>query len=135
MRVPDVAIVSLQRLPGGAHVQSRNAHRLFPLGLWCRSYWQAGPLPQLALRIAALFDSMQAIRSFQDLTNDLSPSSWSRAASASMSMPALAKAAKTISQSPSFTASVALTSPWSPKALRVPSGMVLTVKGAASALT
>ena len=48
-------------------------------------------LHQLALRIAALLDSMQAIRSFQDLTKDEAPSSCSRAASASMSMPALAK--------------------------------------------
>ena len=34
---------------------------------------------------------MQAIRSFQDLTKDAAPSSWSRTASASMSIPALAK--------------------------------------------
>ena len=31
-------------------------------------------MDQLALRIAALLDSMQAIRSFQDLTKDAAPS-------------------------------------------------------------
>jgi hypothetical protein len=92
-------------------------------------------LHQLALRIAVLFDSMQAIRSFHDLTKDLAPSSRSRAASASISIPALMKLARTVSQSPPSGASVAPTSPWSPKALRVPSGIVLTVKDAARALT
>ena len=64
------------------------------------------PWAQLALRIAALLDSMQAIRSFHDLTKDAAPSSCSRAASASMSMPALAKLARTVSQSPPSGASV-----------------------------
>src|SRR5262245_46707445 len=40
------------------------------------------------------------MRSSQDLTNDLAPSSWSWAARASTSMPALANCASTASQSP-----------------------------------
>src|SRR5262249_6233397 len=133
----DLLIVLLQRLSGGADAQRRNAHRLFSLGLRCTFVLSDRHcrLPQLALRIAALFDSMPAISSVQDLTKDLAPSSWSAAASASMSMPALAKPAKTGSQWPTFGASAAPASPWWPKALRVPSGMVLMVKGAARALT
>ena len=58
-------------------------------------------LAQLRLaRSATRLESMRSIRSFQDLTNDAAPSSWSWAASASMSMPALAKSARTVSQSP-----------------------------------
>src|SRR5262245_25428223 len=56
-------------------------------------------------------------------------------ASLSTSMPALANAASTSSQLPPSGGNVGPISPWSAKAFNVVSGMVLTVKGEASALT
>src|SRR4029450_13746824 len=72
--------------------------------------------------------------SCQDLTNDLAPSSWSWAARASMSMPALANCVSTASQSPPSAGRSAPSSPCSARAFKVPSGMVFTVNGAARAL-
>src|SRR5215475_10510431 len=95
-------VVLLQPCPGGAHAQSRDAHRL--TGRDCH-------LSQLALRSTALLESMQTIRSFQDLTKDAAPSSWSRTASASISIPTLAKLARTASQSPPSGARMSPTSP------------------------
>src|SRR5262245_14843124 len=92
-------------------------------------------LCQLAFRIAVLLPSMHDIRSFQDFTKDAAPSFCSWVASASTSMPALAKLASTDWRSPPSTASTVPGLPWSLTALRVPSGMVLTVNGAASAST
>ena len=57
-------------------------------------------LTQPAFLSASLLDAMHSISSFQDLTNDLAPSSWSWAARASMSIPALANLASTSSQLP-----------------------------------
>jgi hypothetical protein len=59
---------------------------------------------------------MQAISSFHDLTKEAAPSFCSRAASASMSIPALTKLARTASQSPPSADSVSPTSPCSAKA-------------------
>src|SRR5258708_20083588 len=128
-------VVRLQQRPGRAHAQGWHAHRLAPRELCC-TLARTGchrHLRQLALRMAALLDSTQAIRSFQDLTNDEAPSFWSRTASASMSTPALAKLARTVSHLPPSGASMSPTSPGSPKAWRVLSGLVFTVNGAASA--
>src|SRR5215471_19296265 len=97
-----LVVVLLQRRPGGAHAQSRGAHRL--TGRNCH-------LSQLALRSTALLESIQAIKSFQDLTKDAAPSSWSRPASASISIPAFAKLARTVSQSPPSGASMLPISP------------------------
>ena len=72
--------------------------------------------------------------SFQDFTNDFAPSSWSWAARASRSMPALANRASTSSQSPPSAGSIGPISPWLARAFSVPSGMVFTVNGAARAL-
>src|SRR5262249_51703549 len=55
---------------------------------------------QPAFLMASLLDAITSSSSFQDLTNDLAPSSWSRAARARTSMPAWAKRASTFSQSP-----------------------------------
>ena len=92
----DLLVVLLQRAQAG---RLRKAGTLIDcfLRIWCTLALTGRRchLGQLALRIAALLESMQAIRSFQDLTKDAAPSSWSRAASASMSIPALAKLART----------------------------------------
>ena len=49
---------------------------------------------------AALFAEITLISSFHDFTNDFAPSSWSCAARASTSMPAMSNVAMTSSQSP-----------------------------------
>ena len=59
------------------------------------------------------------------------PSSWRRAASASTSIPALSNWASTSSASPPSAGTGSPTSPWSAKACRVGSGIVLTVNGEA----
>src|SRR5262245_20252233 len=97
-----LVVLLLKRAPSGALAQSRDAHRL--TGRDCH-------LSQLALRSTALFESMQAIRSFQDLTKDAAPSSCSRTASASISIPAFANLARTASQSPPSGARMSPTSP------------------------
>src|SRR5262245_11560262 len=55
---------------------------------------------QLAFARASRLPMMTAMSSFHDLTNDLAPSSWSRAARRSTSTPAAAKRARTSSVSP-----------------------------------
>src|ERR1700722_4711198 len=131
------AVVLFEGCPGRAGAQRRHVSRWNVgraggvLALTGRDYH----VGQLALRMTALLDSMHAIRSFHDLLKDAAPSSWSLSASASMSMPAFVKDLNTCSQAPPSRASVAATSPCCAKALSVPSGMVLTVKGAASAFT
>src|SRR5580698_2452544 len=130
-------IVLLQQLPGGAAAQRWTAHGLdiCRLGGALALTGHGCHVDQLALRMTALFDLTQSIRSSQDLTNDTAPSSCSSLASAPTSMPALPHALNTFSQSPPSGGSAPPTSPCSAKALRVPSGMVLIVNGAASALT
>ena len=83
----------LQRLPGRSLRQESDA---CVLGSWLSSW-----ILQLSqLSSVALFDAMQSIRSFQDLSNDWAPSRWSSAASAASSTPALANSASTSSASP-----------------------------------
>src|SRR5262245_55483667 len=129
-------MVLLQQGRGWAATQGRYARELLARGRWsalARSRHHCHF--QLALRIAALLDSTQVIRSFHDLTNDAAPSFCSCAANASTAMPALVKLATTFSQSPPSAASSSPTLPWSATALSVFSGMVLIVKGAARAFT
>src|SRR5579883_2241126 len=90
--------MALQQSPGRPLPQCRDAHCFSPRRLNCTPALQ--PPRQLAFRIAALFDSMQEMRSVHDFTKDLAPSSCSRAANLSMSNPALAKLTSTRSQSP-----------------------------------
>src|SRR5262249_36021123 len=90
---------------------------------------------QPALLSAALLDTMTASNSCQDWTKERAPSSWSRAARARTSVPAWVNRASTSSQSPPCAGRIGPTSPWSASALSVPSGMVLTVNGAARDLT
>src|SRR6266851_850426 len=90
---------------------------------------------QLALSRAALLEAITPIRSRQELTNDFAPSSWSWVARTSTSMPASANWANTVSESPPSAVSRPPSAPWSARAFRVPSGIVFTVNGAASALT
>ena len=75
--------------------------------------------------------SMRSIRSFQEATNDAAPSLWSCAASAVTSIPASANRPARPRSRRRRAPSGRRGSPWSSKASRVPSGMVLTVLGAA----
>jgi tyrosinase-like protein/polyphenol oxidase-like protein len=59
----------------------------------------------------ALLEAITSIRSFQELTNDLAPSSWSFAPNSSMSMPAAANWSSTASQSPPSADIISLISP------------------------
>ena len=77
---------------------------------------------------------MEASRCFQEPTKDSAPSDCRVAASFVRSTPAFLNAARTDSASPPLRGSTPVTAPWSPKASRVSSGMVLTVLGEASAL-
>jgi hypothetical protein len=86
------------------------------------------------LRVS-LLAAMPAISSFHEATKDAAPSFWSVAASAETSTPAFPNRPSVSSASPPLEGRGALSSPWLPKARRVASGMVLTVFGAASALT
>src|SRR3546814_20555711 len=76
---------------------------------------------------------MRCISWFQDLTKDSAPSRCSCAASASISTPAAAIFSSVAAQSPPSLAIPPRTLPWSAKARRVCSGLVLIVSGAASA--
>src|SRR5258706_6550108 len=112
-------------LPGGeelhvgpADVDDQDVHRAQP-----------------AFPRSVLLETMTSMSSCQDLTKAFAPSSWSWLASASTSTPAFANCASTSSQSPPSAGRIAPSSPWSARALSVPSGMVFTVSGAASALT
>src|SRR3546814_19982817 len=75
---------------------------------------------------------MRCISWFQDLTKDSAPSRCSCAASASISTPAAAIFSSVAAQSPQSLAIAPRTLPWSAKARRVFSGIVLIVSGAAS---
>ena len=96
----DLRVMGFERLPrralsewcdGCCHVRSASDV--------CLSSTAARSLGiQPAFLSASLLDAMHASSSFQDLTNDLAPSSWSWAARASVSMPALANLANTSSQ-------------------------------------
>src|ERR1051325_3239530 len=90
---------------------------------------------QLARLSTADLEPITSIRSFQDLTNDLAPSSCSCLASAPTSIVASANRFSSCSASPPSVGMVAPTLPWSASALSVASGIVLTVNGAASAST
>src|SRR5207342_1898319 len=94
----DLLVVLLQQRPGRARAQCRHRHRSFPREIRLPETFVCPRLGQLALRIAVRLESMRAIRSSHDLTKDDAPSSCSRAASASMSMPALANLARPASQ-------------------------------------
>src|SRR4029077_7463763 len=130
---------------GAASKLDRNQTRDEPCGRWqgfsrgFRLYQQpahssSAPCIQLAFASLALLEAITSIRSFQELTNDLAPSSWSFAPKSSMSIPAAATSSSTASQSPPSADMISLRSPWSARAFKVPSGIVFTVKGAASAL-
>src|SRR5262245_54531221 len=90
---------------------------------------------QLAFPRTALLEAMTPSSSFQAATKDFAPSSWSFAARASTLTPAFSNRASTASLSPPSGESVPPMSPWSASALSVASGIVFTVKGAASDLT
>src|SRR5262245_46722268 len=109
MQIFEPLVVRLQRFPCRERAQAWYLPWLLlgPGSCACALGRGRGHLCQLALRIALALRSTQAIRSFQDLTNEAAPSSWRRVASASMSTPTLAKLASTASQSPPSTGSVA----------------------------
>src|SRR5262249_5425544 len=80
-------------------------------------------------------DLITPIKSLHEFTNDLAPSSCSRADSAWTSIFAAANCARTFSESPPSVGIVAPMVPCSASAFRVRSGIVFTVNGAARALT
>src|ERR1700722_1145393 len=88
-----------------------------------------------AVASAALFSAMRFRSSAHDLTKDCAPSTCNCAASASMSIPAFAKAARTFSASPPSLAMTDFTAPPAANANKVFSGMVSMVSGAARAST
>src|SRR5436190_22662234 len=65
----------------------------------------------LAFPRSALLETITSMSSCQDFTKDFAPSSWSWAASASTSTPALANCASTSSQSPPSAGRIAPRSP------------------------
>ena len=93
-----------------------------------------GPPPR-ARRARSLFEAITPISSFQDLTKDLAPSSWSWAASAADVDAGLGELGEHLLaiaavRRQELAELVVLAS-----AFEVASGMVFTVNGAASALT
>src|SRR6516164_5935892 len=66
---------------------------------------------QAAFVSFALLEAITSIRSFQELTNDLAPSSWSFAARLSISIPDAANSPRTASQSPPSADMISLRSP------------------------
>src|SRR5262249_2715326 len=85
--VAELLVVALERLPRGTR------------GQWRRFRHGSSFSSQPALR-AAFLDAITSISSRQEGTNDLAPSSWSRAARASTLTPAAANRARTSSLSP-----------------------------------
>jgi hypothetical protein len=83
--------------------------------------------------VTPLWDSIDFSSSAQALLKASLPSSWRRAASAATSIPASTNSASTCSALPPSAGKRSVTWPWSAKACRVGSGIVLTVKGAAKA--
>ena len=88
----DLFVVGLQGLPGRdasvSGLRTRCGVRCSGVAMLRIAFVWFNGLP--ASCSAALLEAITAISSFHDLTNDSAPSSWSWAASASMSMPALA---------------------------------------------
>src|SRR5215475_6126645 len=111
MHILDHPRMGLEHRPDRKVAQTRSIHD-FRRRL-CHPLLPKGrhPSAQLALRIAALLDCTQSIRSFHDLTKEPAPSSCRRAANAVVSMPALAKATSTPSLSPPSGESAAPTRP------------------------
>ena len=83
----------------------------------------------------ALQSRFTPISSFHDFTNDFAPSSWSRAANASISMPALANSRQHLFAVAAVRRHDRAHFAVIGEAFKVASGIVFTVKGAASALT
>ena len=82
----------------------------------------------------AIFDVIEPSISFQSFTNDPAASRWRSVASLSQSIPAFVNFAIITSASPPSASMGSPTEPWSAKASRVLSGIVLTVKGSGERL-
>src|SRR4026208_1810663 len=99
MEIPYVVFVLQRESSRGFHLHRQPAHSLSP------------PCIQPAFARVALLEAITSIRSFQELTNDLAPSSWSFAARSSMSIPAAANSSRTASQSPPSADMISLRAP------------------------
>ena len=123
VQVLHLRVVEGERGPGLPEAEGRGGH-----GAILRA-------AQPAFATWAVFAAIPARSSFHDFTNAFAPSSWSLAASASTSTPARTKRMMTSSQSPPSSGRGGPSFPWSANAFSVPSGIVFTVRGDASAST